>query len=152
MAEIDLTIVEVTCIVFSAIELIAFIATLITLCYRDTKVEKVLKLVFIILGLSIVMKAIYNCAAIKIEWTDHTNVNEDLKFALWNLQCRSAGLMMIVFTILFAKMFFLLIAFSRKRLSKALELIKQTNDVIVYISAIAFTLMLLDDALVIISF
>ena len=60
--------------------------------------------------------------------------------------------MMIVFAILFAKIFFLLIAFSRERLSKALELIRQTNDVIVYISAIVFTLMVLDDALVIIGF
>ena len=152
MAEIDQTIVEVTCIVISAIELIALIATLITLCCRETKIEKVLKLVLVVLGLSIVMKAIYNCAAIKIDWTDHTNKNENLKFALWNLQCRSAGLMMIVFSILFAKMFFLLIAFTRKRLSKALELIKQTNDVIVYISAIVFTLMILDAALVIIGF
>ena len=84
MTEIDLTIAEVTCIVFSSIELIALIATLITLCYRGTKIEKVLKLVFIIIGLSIVMKAIYNCAAIKIDWTDnHSKANEKLKFALW---------------------------------------------------------------------
>ena len=46
-----------------------------------------------------------------------------VQFELWNLQIRSMGLMHLAFTLVVIKIIYLLIAFSRRRLSISLKLI-----------------------------
>ncbi len=73
-----LKIVEIICVSFSAIELITLVATVSILLYRGIKIEKVFKLVFVIMLFSIVFLAAYNVGALLIDW--NSEKNETRKF------------------------------------------------------------------------
>lgn len=88
------------------------------------------------------MKAVYNCWSLFLKFEDESNT---LKFALWNLQIKSIEFMHLAFFIIIAKIFALLVAFSRRRLSRSLELIKKSNTIILYLSIISFFILLVDD-------
>ena len=72
-----------------------------------------------------------------------------MKFALWNLQNKSVGLQHLAFSIVIAKVFSLLTAFSRRKLSRSLELIKKSNSVILYLSIIGFLILVVNDIVIV---
>ena len=114
---------------------------------KGIKLEKNLKVVLVIMGLAILMKAFYNYWSLFLKYEDESTT---LKFALWNLQIKSSGLMELAFLIIIAKIFALLIAFSRRRLSRSLESIKKSNTIIHYVSVISFFILLVDDLTIVI--
>ena len=89
----------------------------------------------VILGTAIYAKTIYNyCALLGSYKTE----SQKVQFELWNLQIRSMGLMHIAFTLVVIKIIYLLVAFSRRRLSISLKLITRSNRVIMWIGTIIF--------------
>ena len=89
----------------------------------------------VILGTAIYAKAIYNYCALLGKYENETKT---VQFELWNLQIRSMGLMHIAFTLVVIKIVYLLVAFSRRRLSISLKLIKKSNRFIMWSGSIFF--------------
>ena len=58
--------------------------------------------------------------------------------------------MHLAFLIVIAKLFALLIAFSRRRLSRSLELIQKSNTIILYVSIIIFLMLLANDITIVV--
>ena len=51
---------EIICAFFSAVALIVMVIVLVYLCSKDVKVEKNFKVVLIVDGLAVTMRAVYN--------------------------------------------------------------------------------------------
>ena len=147
MAEEEYTVMEFVCAFFSTMAICVLTASLYYLWKQKIEVEKNLKFVIVIEALAVIMRAAYNYLHLAFAKKDKSN---ELEFALWLLHDKSSGLMSLVFMIIIAKLFALLIAFSRRRLSKSLELIKRSNKIILYLSLIIFGLMVVNDILILI--
>ena len=115
---------------------------------KDLKVEKNLKLVLIINGLAVTMRAVYNFTYLALG-DKNEEESDELEFGLWCLQSKSAGLMSLAFLIVIAKLFSIIIAFSRRKLVKSLELIKRSNQIIFYLSLAILTLIVINDTIMI---
>ena len=59
-------------------------------------------------------------------------------------------MMSLAFLIVIAKLFSIIIAFSRRKLSRSLELIKRSNQIIFYLSLSIFIIMIINDTVMIV--
>ena len=59
-------------------------------------------------------------------------------------------MMSLAFLIVIAKLFSIIIAFSRRKLSRSLELIKKSNSIIFYLALTIFIIMTVNDAAMIV--
>ena len=58
--------------------------------------------------------------------------------------------MSLAFLIVIAKLFSIIIAFSRRKLSRSLELIKKSNTIIFYLGLTIFTIVTINDTVMIV--
>ena len=68
--------IEIICAFFSAVELILMAVILMYLCSNDIRVEKNFKVVLIIQGLAITMRAVYNFIYLAV--ADKNESNDEL--------------------------------------------------------------------------
>ena len=68
--------IEIICAFFSAVALILMVIVLVYLCIKDIKVEKNFKIVLIIDGLAITMRAVYNFIYLAV--ADKNESNDEL--------------------------------------------------------------------------
>ena len=144
---VKFTIVEIVCAVCSTIASIGYTIAIVVMCTQKISLDKTLKLIMVILGTAIYAKAIYNYFALFGSYKNETPI---VQFELWNLQIRSMGLMHIAFTLVVIKIIYLLVAFSRRRLSISLKLIKRSNRLIMWIGTIFFAGTILSDLVLLI--
>ena len=120
--------------IVNAILLIILFTNLIYFCKREHKFERGFKLIFVTLSVGLLCKNVYCGIVFYIDWSKHTEDN--LKFVAWNLTSLSYLLIMYSFQMLIAKVFSLVFALARHKLSKAITLIKKTNAWIFWIGII----------------
>ena len=147
MANSSAIIVEYICAFFSSVVILVFISGIIILWKKGIKLEKNLKVVLFIEAVAVSFRAVYNFMSLAYQFKDES---DEMKFIMWNLQNKSVGFMHLAFGIVIAKLFALLTAFSRRKLSRSLELIKRSNTLILYGSLIFFIVMLTNDIVIVV--
>ena len=135
--------IEYTDVVLSSIEILAYFASMVYLCTARISLDNTFKLALVYMGFAMTLKATSNLLLAIIDQSTHV----ELFFVLWNLQVKSLLLMNLTFYIVFAKIYSMLMAFSRRQLSKSLELIKKTNSMITFIGTTALALALLTEVI-----
>ena len=149
---VKLTIIETTAIIFSTIEVAILTYGFVWILRKGIKTERSFQLMFVILALAMLAKAVYSytCAFSRIDDAPDTADSQRYKFTLWYLQMKSLGLMHVAFSILLAKIFALLIAFSRRRLTKSIESLQKSNNLIFCVGLVVFGIVLVNDVIVLV--
>ena len=92
----------------------------------------------IVLGTSILYRVGFNYLVAIHHWDDESST---MKYVLWRFEMESQTLMNTVYYIILAKFVSGLFAFSRRRLSKSLELLRITNELIFYVGITFYVLL-----------
>ena len=126
--------VNIINIAISTIQLIVLIISLFIWRKGGIKFERGYILIFLTLTLGFIFKDAYCIMMFDVDWDIHDK--DDLKFVAWNLSSVGYLFTTYSFDMTIAKVFSLFFALARRRLSKAIKLIKITNSWIFWIGVI----------------
>ena len=124
----------------SATFLTVLISCLCYFCSKKICIERCFKLIFVMLTFAFVFKLGYCVLNFFIDWSERSG--ESLKFIAWNVSSVSYIQLMYVFDALIAKVFTVVFALARRRMSQAVQLIKKTNLWIFWIGIILMLMLL----------
>ena len=115
-------------------QLIVLLISLAFFYNQGIKFERGFTLIFLSLTVGFLLKLTFCILMFGIDWSVHEL--DELKFVVINLSQLSYLLAMYSFDMLIAKLFSLLFALARRRMSQAIKKIKKTNSLIFCVGVI----------------